>query len=155
MLPSFQTFFDAFSMINNVQLPTGNLGIMRSQMPQIDGPHQAEFVNWLATKGIESKHTQTQVDRLMLTQNEINKAKVFKLMTMYRAGQVAKWAPVIVSKDGFVIDGSHRFVAIYNIDRYSKIKIIKVDAFAKDLVLLAQTFPRVKYRNHSDASVKP
>lgn len=141
-------------MINSVILPAGNLGIMRSQMPQIDGPHQGAFIAWLKSKGVESKRMKAQVSNLMLTQNEINKTKVFKLMQLYRGGSIAKWAPVIISKDGFVIDGSHRFVAVLNVDKYAMIDVIRVDMTAVQLVQLAQQFPQVKYRNHSDSKVK-
>ena len=150
---SFQTIFDAFTMINSVIMPTGNLGISRSQMPQIDGRHQGEFVKWLNGQGIKTKNVEIPAMSLMLTQNEINKAKVFKLMQVYREGKLAKWAPVIVSRDNFVIDGSHRFVAIYNVNRYQNVDTIKVDLPAIELVKLCQRFAKVKYRNHSDGKV--
>lgn len=150
---SFSALYDAFALINSVVLPTGNLGIMRSQMPQIDGPHQSGFIKWLAGQGVKSEKTQMPAQNLKLTQNEINKTKVFKLMQAYRGGQIAKWAPIIVSKDGFVIDGSHRFVAIYNIDKYQSMEVIRVDMPALQLVQLCMKFPGVKFRNHSDSKV--
>ncbi len=152
---NISAIFDAFNLINSVMVPTGNLGIMRSQMPQIDGRHQGEFINWLKAQKIGVAKKSVPVGSLMLTQNEINKTKVFKLMQTYRSGELAKWAPVIISSDNFVIDGSHRFVAVYNVDKYANIDVIKVDKKAIELVQLCQNFDRVKYRNHSDGHVNP
>ena len=151
---SFKAIFDAFAMINSIMMPTGNLGISRQNMPQIDGVHQGDFVRWLLAKGIKTVKKNVPASSLQLTQNEVNKMKVFKLMQLYREGSVAKWAPVIISRDNFVIDGSHRFLAVYNVNKFADVEVLKVDMDAVKLVQLCLTFPKVKHRTHSDAKVQ-
>lgn len=151
LIKVIQSLMDAFNSINNVMIPTGNLGAMRSQMPQIDQQYQAAYVAWLETQGVKSKRQDMPVAALKLAQNEINKSKVFKLMQLYRDGK--KVAPIIVSSDGFVIDGSHRFVAVYNVDKYGSIPTIRVEMQAMALIALTQRFPRTKFRSHSDGKI--
>lgn len=150
---SFQTLFDAFNMINSIMMPTGNLGISRAMMPQIPASIQTEYIKWLNDKDIKTTKASIRVMSLMLTQNEINKTKVFKIMQAIRGGKTIGWSPIIVSRDGFVIDGSHRFIAAYNIDRYSNIDCIKVNLDALSIVKLTKSFGRAHYRNNSDAKI--
>lgn len=148
MFKIIKTFVDMMNTFNGLYIPVGNMGIPRSAMPQIDGKHQGNFKAFLKSNNVSFKLTQDRVKDLMLTQNEINKFKIIKLMGLYRDNEVVV-DPIIISKDHFVLDGSHRFVALLNIDKNAKISTIKVDMNMVDLIKLAQKFQYAKYRNVS------
>ena len=76
-----KSFSDYLGLFNSIILPVGNLGVTRSIMPQIEGRFIADYLKWLESKGIKTTKTSILPGALSLTQNEINKDKVIKLMS--------------------------------------------------------------------------
>lgn len=118
------TVKDYLTSRNGLLVPAGNLGISRSQMPQIKD--FTRFKNILNDRGIKVGKTRKRIGDLKMTQNEINKDKVFKLMLQYRkdnkrtrGGVDFPGNPPVISSDGYVLDGTHRFVAMFNINKHA------------------------------------
>jgi hypothetical protein len=150
----------------------GNLGLPRKDMPVIEGAHLNKFIDhlkkgWLdiseaVKRGFkavkswlksgdpkEDKVTSTKkkmdVTKLKATQREINADKVQGMVDSAREG---KFDPgdtvVLVSKDGYILDGHHRWAA--QIVRAAEdgikamMKVIQVDLNVKDLLAVSNAY---------------
>lgn len=142
------SFIDYLNIINSLMIPVGNLGLSRSSMPQVDDSQLDAFTKYLEDNGAAVTQEHVRLKQLRLTQNEINKTKIWKLMKVIRNKKPMQ--RVWVSSDNYVIDGSHRFVAALNIDNRQRLLVNKVDMKALDLVKLANKFPGVRHRTVSD-----
>ncbi|AYJ73626.1 hypothetical protein PS5_71 [Salmonella phage PS5] len=143
------SFIDWMNIINGLRIPVGNLGLSRSSMPQIDTDKQEDFHKYLEDNGVSIDAAQVPIKMLRLTQNEINKMKVWKIMKQIRNKK--PMGRVWVSSDNYVVDGSHRFVAALNMDGKQRMKVYKVDLPAMEFVKLAKQFQGVRYRTVSDS----
>ncbi|MFZ9354191.1 MAG: hypothetical protein ACO25L_05170, partial [Candidatus Nanopelagicales bacterium] len=143
-----------------------NLGIPREEMPQfkgkaIEGSRAANmpvdkdgevdtepvFKEMLKQKGIKVSQTEVPADKLKATQNELVGAKVLGMMgALEKDPQHEKiTAPIYVSRDGYVIDGHHRWAAIaaYNAahpDSQIPMKVQVIDMDIKDAIPMCNNF---------------
>ncbi|QZI90485.1 hypothetical protein MYOV003v1_p0161 [Vibrio phage 207E48.1] len=147
-------FGDILTVINNLFVPVGSLGVSRRAMPQIDDDRHEKFLQALESREIEYERKSIQTQQLRLTQNEVNKMKVWKLMRVLRNKKGLH--PVFVSSDNYILDGSHRLVARLNTNKLGKMKTIQIDMKALELLQLIrqnQTEFGVKYRTYSGEDV--
>jgi len=120
-----------------------SLGMSRKDMPQISSKHIGDFVKYLNDKGVSVSPSVIDVSKIGMTQKDINVDKVKNLLGVEKSN-LAK--PVIISNDGYILDGHHRVAALYNVDKNFKLKTIKVDLGIKDLLKAAGNFPKVSYK---------
>jgi hypothetical protein len=120
-----------------------SLGMSRKDMPQISSKHIGDFVKYLNDKGVSVSPSVIDVSKIGMTQKDINVDKVKDLLGVEKSN-LAK--PVIISNDGYILDGHHRVAALYNVDKNFKLKTIKVDLGIKDLLKTAGEFPKVSYK---------
>lgn len=116
----------------------GNLGLLRKDMPQIEGKDVPEFVAWLEEKGISAKPGTIRVGDLQATQKEINAEKVRQMQGDADLGKY----PILISKDLYVLDGHHRWAALLADDPESEIKVVKLGLPIKALLEVAHEFPK-------------
>lgn len=133
---------------NHLKVPARHMGISRAQMPQIEGRDLPDFERYLKTKGIYLRKKITPTKDLTLCQSELNKFKVMKLMRKMSAS--GKLDPIIVSKDGFVLDGSHRFLAVHNARDNASIPTLTANVNIRELLAAAQSYPKATFRNVND-----
>lgn len=145
-------FTDFLTLMNKIMVPVGNYGIPRSSMPQIDSDLVPDFMEYLEDNEVELSFTKIRAHQLSLTQSEVNKMKVWKLMKIARKKKLNR---IFVSRDGYVLDGSHRMVAALNVDRNYPVSVILVNLPILKLVKLAKRFNGVRFRNVSDAKLDP
>jgi hypothetical protein len=143
-----------------------NLGIPRSEMPQFKGTAQPGtraadmpadasgevdtepvFREMLKEKGIKTSQTEVPADKLKATQSELVGAKVVGMMgALEKDPQHDKiTAPIYVSRDGFVVDGHHRWAAVaaYNAkypEKQIPMKVTVIDQDIKDVIPMANKF---------------
>jgi hypothetical protein len=143
-----------------------NLGIPRSEMPQFKGKAQPGsraasmdadasgevdtepvFKEMLKQKGIKTLQTEVPADKLKATQKDLVGAKVVGMMgALEKDPKHPKiTAPIYVSRDGYVIDGHHRWAAIvaYNAahpDSQIQMKTTVLDMDIKDAIPMANKF---------------
>jgi len=120
-----------------------SLGVNRAQMPQINSKDIKDYLEFLKEVGVRVSAKTINVSKVGMTQKEINLDKVKSLLGTDRSN-LAK--PVIISKDGYILDGHHRVVALYNIDKNFKLKTIEVDLGIKDLLKVTKEYPNVSYK---------
>ncbi|QXW17422.1 PLxRFG domain-containing protein [Comamonas aquatica] len=113
---------------------SGSKGIPRAQMPQIKAVHRGAMTNFMNARGVKHEEQEVAADTLKPTQAEFSKEKVAR----------AKDAPptdrsVLVSKDGYVLDGHHQWMAA--LEKGEQVKVIRLDAEIDQLLTLAHEFP--------------
>ena len=143
-----------------------NLGIPRDEMPQFKGKAtpgsraaamdadesgevdtEPVFKQMLQQKGIKTLQTEVPADKLKATQKDLVGGKVIGMM-----GALEKdphhpkiTAPIYVSRDGYVIDGHHRWAAIVaynaqNPDKQIPMKTTVLDMDIKDAIPMCNQF---------------
>jgi predicted glutamine amidotransferase len=123
-----------------IDIPNAELNISRSVLPQIKGDSLQNFLNHLDSLGVKYTHKTMKSCDLKPTQGEFN---IDKVKALIRTNNDTK--PIIVSKDNYVLDGHHRWLADYNSN--DKSSVIMVDQTILDLITTAKTFDGVLYKN--------
>lgn len=129
-----------------IEIPkAGNLGFKRKEMPQIEGKSIPKFLDYLKSEGV--KYTEKLVDSKSLrpTQSQFNQDKI---QSMIDTIDQKKQHPIMVSKDGYVIDGHHRWLAHYNTDK--KMPVIMIDLKIYDALEKMHDFPLTIKRGISE-----
>ena len=133
---------------HKVIIPPGNLGIPRRDMPQIPTAQVPAFFQYLQQEGVTVVKGSTTVGSLKPTQQEINPQKVADMMGQQR-DKLAK--PVIISSDGYLLDGHHRWAALFQLDPRGSIPTIKVNCPIQQLLKLARGFQGASYKSFEEA----
>jgi len=144
----------------------GNKGIERSAMPQFkgkpipgtpaanmelnkDGEVDTEpmFKKMLADKGIKVTNEEVPVESLKATQSELVGQKVLGMEGALEENpeHPAITAPIYVSKDGYVVDGHHRWAAVtsYNLkhpDKPIPMKVMIIDDTIDKIIPMSNKF---------------
>lgn len=112
-----------------------DLGIPRSQMPQVAAQHRGALVNFLLGKGItHEQETAVDPNSLRPVQNEYSPAKVAAARD-YEGGDRA----VIVSSDNRIMDGTHQTLAA--LEQGKPIRVIRFNKTAAELLPIIKEFP--------------
>lgn len=112
---------------------SGTLGIPRAEMPQVKAEHRGPMVNFLAARGITHREGMVPADTLKPTQAEYSPERVA------RAGESNSDRSILVSNDGYVLDGHHQWLAAR--EKGENVKAIVLDAPIRDLLPLVHEFP--------------
>ena len=128
-----------------------NKGLARSVMPQLKTKDKkdlaATFAAWLEEKGLATVETTTApAASLKATQNQLKGAKVNGMNTALvktKGKHEGIRAPLIVSSDGYVLDGHHRWASLVAYDFVNgkppvDVSIHKVSLPIKDLLELTK-----------------
>jgi ParB-like chromosome segregation protein Spo0J len=108
-------------------------------MPQIDRKHVKDFISYLNKRDIGVTKKKVDPEKLKATQHQFHKAKVQSLIDYIESGNYDN-KRIIVSKDNYVMDGHHRWLAHNNTDK--DINIYQVNVNAKDLLDLMHEYPK-------------
>lgn len=112
--------------------------------PDSDKNVLQHMIDHLSKNGVKTSETTVSVGSLKATQAEIKADKTFGMADAHLKGNFDKIDDsVIVSRDGHILDGHHRWAALLTIDpaREMKVKVINMDM--KDLLQEAQSVPGV------------
>lgn len=121
---------------------TGGLGIARGQMPQIVSAVAQEFLDGL---GVRVETGWQQVGQLKPMQASIRPEKVTELLEKFPPETLKK--PIIVSGDGYILDGHHRWAALRLKGAGEEIQTRTVDMPGAELLAAARRFPKAEYRD--------
>lgn len=123
----------------NIEVPKIGMTFSRSLMPQID--NHDEYLKYLDNKNISYVKQKLPTSELKSTQMEFNKDKVAEMMN---SRETAK--PIIVSNDGYILDGHHRWLADYNKDKNAKTSSIVVNLPILELMRVSKYYNGVESR---------
>ena len=113
---------------------SGSLGVPRAEMPQVKAEHRGPMVNFLNARGVEHWEGEVPADTLKPTQAEFSPAKVARA-----AENTGSDRSILVSNDGYVVDGHHQWLAAR--DKGEDVKTIRLDAPVRELLPLLHEFP--------------
>ena len=112
----------------------------RLSMPQIVAKKLPAFLKELREDGTKVKRATVDPKTLKPTQNKLDTAKVDKLKKLPEALK----KPILVSKDGFILDGHHRWAANKALKRQQP--VIQVQLDRDDLLEEARDFDGAEFR---------
>lgn len=115
---------------------SGTLGVPRSSMPQVRGEHRGALVQFLRARGIEHSREEVAPSSLKPTQAEYSPAKVERSRTFEGPPRA-----ILISSDGYVIDGHHEWVKNLEDAPSEPIPVIRLGAEALPLLLEVSQFP--------------
>jgi hypothetical protein len=126
-----------------VYVPQTSLNMTREQMPQITAANTMEFIDWLEGQGITVQFLSMPVALLRCAQgnDQVDPKKVSALQN----SQTISTKPFIVSKDNYVFDGHHRWLALLNRDPHYSVDTYRVNLPIKDLLAMAGKFGKAMY----------
>ena len=122
------------------KLCKGDVGIPRKYMPQFtvrNKPFSQKYINdfrrYLKTKyGIKSRKTTRTAKELNPSQNEISRARVEGLL---EDNLIEKQElPMVVSKNGYIVDGHHRWAAFRLKAPKKDMDVVEIDAPIRDIL---------------------
>lgn len=123
----------------NIEVPKIGMTFSRSLMPQID--NHEEYIKYLDNKNISYVKQKLPTSDLKSTQMEFDKDKVAEIMNSREAAK-----PIIVSNDGYILDGHHRWLADYNKDKNAKTSSIVVNLPILELMRVSKYYNGVENR---------
>lgn len=132
---------------NPLEVPPENLSISRAHMPQIAPDQRDNFLKSLEREGISHQFTRIAPIHLKATQGEFNLDKVRSIID-----KKPPLNPVIVSRDNFILDGHHRWLADYNIDKHEPTPMLKIDLPILDLLAQARRFDGVDFKSVTEST---
>jgi len=117
---------------------TGTLGIPRAEMPQVKGEHRGALISFLKGQGIDYTTHDMPADEIKPTQAE------FSIKKATRWGEVRDGVDrsVLVSSDGYILDGHHQWVAA--LAAGESVQAIQFDAPINELLFAVHQFPSVQ-----------
>ena len=113
--------------------------IDRKGMPQVAENDLAAFLKYLKNNDIEVKEKTVQASELKASQGQFHKEKIKKIIKSIEANEL-EYKPLLVSKDNYIVDGHHRWLAFLNLDK--KIDIYKININFEDLYKTMEKFPK-------------
>ena len=130
------------NMCVDSKLCRGDLGIPRRLMPQFTSPRDNQSFTAFAEKryGIKSQRATRRAARLKPSQEEINRERVEDVQEDIVEKKLDPNVPLIVSRDGYVIDGHHRWAAYKSHHPGKKLPVLLVNASARDVLSVAATW---------------
>jgi len=131
-----------------------DVGIDRNEMPQIKSTDMADFVQWLEReKNISTKQVSMMVDDLKPSQSKINVEKIKGMLSAKSIEELARSKPVLVTRDNYLVDGHHRWFALYTDSEKNTILSNLVDLDFDDFISIAKEYPKVSYKSMVDESL--
>ena len=127
--------------------PSNSLGIARSEMPQIRKHNYPEFLTELEIDGIDYKYIDVDAKTLKPTQSYIDLERV----RLIEEAPTYKDKPIVVSNDGYVVDGHHRWYFKKKIK--DDIPAIVIDLPVRELLSRSRDFNKVEFEKYDKGGI--
>ncbi len=130
--------------------PKGSgLGISRINMPQVKADDYPDYVKYLKDMRIVFKAKTVDPNILLPIQREFNIQGVERsLNKMAALVPGAKDKSIIISKDNYIVDGHHRWIAYKNVGK--KINVMQANVDMKKLLDATNKYPKVYNKNNQN-----
>lgn len=124
-------------------MPFGGGWVERADMPQITSSRMPDYLSDLRARGVSVKTTTADPTKLKPVQRNISARKTNQMRQSVRTNERnINGKPTLISSDGYVIDGHHRWAAqtVEGWTNPMRVPVIRVGMPAKDLVRDARTW---------------
>ena len=122
-------------------------GILRSKMPQISKKDYDAYMAHMKKAGIRSKAVKAKTSSLKAIQKQFSTQGILQSIGRVVNDPNMNKKAILISKDGYVIDGNHRWLAARN-SRQSSIDAIEFSANKDEVMQATLAFPKVKFKKH-------
>ena len=103
-----------------------------------------QMIDHFKSNGVKTKNTKVPVGMLKATQSEILAPKTYSMADSYLKGKFPNIGDsVVVSRDGHILDGHHRWAAMLTVDPSREMNVQVIDMDMDDLLSEAQAVPGV------------
>lgn len=133
-------------LLETIEIPHSGMTFSRKLMPQIPKEQHKKFFSYLRKENIKWHEGTVIAGTLKPTQDEFNLEKIAN----YILHRNVLGDHIIVSNDGYVLDGHHRWIVQYNLDKSAKVKAYIIDLPIVELMAMAKRFSGVQYRGVTD-----
>lgn len=123
--------------------PGIGISIPRSKMPQIKSSDLDAFISYAQDKGVDVQHMHALITDLKPTQANFRQERVDSLP----ADSLNQ--PLIVSRDDYILDGTHRWIKAWQQNKDSIVPILQIDKPLQPALELMRGFPGAKYTENS------
>lgn len=124
----------------SLRIPKNGKRNSRKDMPQIKSYDVKDFLSFLKKEeGVSHDVRKIDASKLKPTQNQFHKQKIRGMMKSLENSEMDE-KPIVVSKDHYVIDGHHRWLAYLNLDMEIPVYYVKMDA--KELLDAMKEYPK-------------
>jgi hypothetical protein len=128
--------FRQFSLVEEVMRPADSLGMSREEMPQVASADVPALLAFLKSHHVLATREEVLASSLKPTQKEINTERVQAMTSACSTEE----KPMLVSKDGFILDGHHRWMrAVWD---KKTLHIIRLDRNILAVLELVKQFPK-------------
>lgn len=122
----------------------GEAMIQAGADPTSDKTILQQMIDHFQKNGVKTEAKEMPVGQMKATQSEIKADKVFGMADAHLKGKFPDIdSSVVVSKDGHILDGHHRWAALLTIDPGRKMKVKEIDLTMDELLKEAASFPGV------------
>lgn len=112
--------------------------------PDDDRPILKQMIDHLKENGVDSRKRKVPVGSLKATQKEIKAEKAFGMADSYLKNKFPGIADsVMISKDGYVLDGHHRWAGLMAVNPGKEMNVVEIDMDMDDLLKEAASLPGV------------
>lgn len=129
---------------------SGTLGIPRDRMPQVKMTDRGALVQFMNARGVEHETDEMDAAALKPTQAEFSLDKVRRLVD---GSQAQPNMTTLVSGDGYVLDGHHRWLA--TMAEGKPLRVLRFKAPARQVLDLLEEFPSASRSSSSSSHDLP
>jgi len=133
----------------------GNLGVSRDKMPQFpDNKVRDSFLGEMRKQGVRVTEGKVRVGQLKASQEEIQAKKTVQMAGQFLDGKFPDIKnAIVISKDGYIVDGHHRWAALLAVSPGEEMNVIRVGVPIKALLDMVNKHPGVEKRSITAASI--
>lgn len=128
--------------------PKGEAIVAAGGSPTDERTTLDQFLDSLEAKGVKTRRRRVPVGNLKATQREIKAAKVYGMADAHLRGNFPNLdKQIVISNDGHILDGHHRWAALLTIDPKRRMSVLEVDLPMGELLNEAAATPGVYRAN--------
>ena len=128
-------------------IPANGYNIPRNQLPQVYQADIPEFLAFIDASSIKWDKVVTPVSELKASQADFSEDKVSALIGNTES------RPLLISSDNVILDGHHRWLALYNTNKDSLIEAYRIDLPFFALLNVTKQFPKVFYKSVNESLI--
>ena len=123
----------------------GKAAVAAGADPKADKPIMELMLESMRSAGVEVKDGKKRAEILKATQREIKAGKAYGMADSYFKGTFDPAADVkiVISSDGHILDGHHRWASLLIADPKREMQVIQVDLPMREFLKKAHAFPGV------------
>lgn len=145
---------DMLKSDDDLERKKGEAMVQAGADPDDNRSVMAQMLDHFKSQGSGSKQARIRVGELKATQKEIKAGKTFGIADAHLKGKfdaLTEEPKVMISRDGYILDGHHRWAAVLTIDPKRTMEVVVIDMDMDNLLHEAASYPGVYQADFSGA----